>query len=445
MLRAHAVIVVMIMLAGGVAGVTADLSEEHSIDIVGSMSIPTQTVKTGFGEAAITEIGKKEAGETLEISTDVPENESYAIRIVEIVDGDRRILESEFVEGDVERSFFLDRYDPGTYVVALTKNGADDIVEVEPFVVKKYAVNQSAGDVTKGQKITVDIQLTEVSRRGDGPQAVNVTLHGSGVVRFAKGIKTGENIYRANFSSNKLPVGSYDIYSGVETDDDIFNYTELVGVSDPISVTIKTTETPTPTPPPSSNPTPTPTPTSTPTPTPTPITNTSVNITRSVSSSEITSGTQLIVTTIISGVNGSAFINSSYNPPVKTAAIQSVVVNNISADPITTEASVNGSTVTMSDIKTEPKATIIVTEKLTIGDDTGAVQNITGNVTTGDTTVEIGLKSVTVTESAPIVNEYDADGNGKIGIIELGTAGADFARGELTITELGQIGAAFAS
>lgn len=40
--------------------------------------------------------------------------------------------------------------------------------------------------------------------------------------------------------------------------------------------------------------------------------------------------------------------------------------------------------------------------------------------------------------------EYDTNGDGEIGISELGTAGVDFARGELSISELGAVGAAFA-
>jgi hypothetical protein len=74
---------------------------------------------------------------------------------------------------------------------------------------------------------------------------------------------------------------------------------------------------------------------------------------------------------------------------------------------------------------------------------------ITGDVTAGETTTEVDPVSVTVTvtdiDPQSPVDEYDANNDGDISIIELGQAGQAFASGELTITELGEVGAAFAS
>lgn len=253
--RIRTLAIILILFVGGVVGVTAELSTKHSVDIAGSMSIPTQTVETEWGEATITEVGKKESGETLELSTDAPENESYAIRIV---DSEERNLETDFIDdgGDVQRDFVLNRYDPGTYVVALTQDDGETAVEVEPFIVKGYTVDQSVRDVTEGGAITVDIQLTAVTDDPANPQAVNVTLFGNDVTRSAEATKTDENSYQANFSTNGLSTGSYDVYTGVETTGDIYGYNELIGLSDSTSVTIEDseteTETETPTPAPES-------------------------------------------------------------------------------------------------------------------------------------------------------------------------------------------------
>jgi hypothetical protein len=247
MLRIRTLAIALILLIGGMIGVTAELSAEHSVDITGSMDIPAQTVETEWGEATITEVGKKESGETLELSTDAPENESYAIRIV---DSEERNLETDFIDdgGDVQRDFILNRYDPGTYVVALTQDDGNTAVEVEPFIVKGYTVDQSVRDVKKGEAITIDIQLTDVTDDPANPQAVNVTLFGNGVTRSAEATKTDENSYQANFSTDELSTGSYDIYAGVETTGDIYGYDELIGLSDSTSVTIEDSETETETP-----------------------------------------------------------------------------------------------------------------------------------------------------------------------------------------------------
>lgn len=240
--RTFGVVVIMLVLISGTVGVSAELSSEHSLDITGSVDIPTRTVETKWGEATITELGKEESGDTLEVSTSVPNGESYVIRIV---NNEERNLESEFVTGDVERDFVLDRFEPGTYVVALTNSSGDNAFEVEPFIIKGYEIDQSTTDVTKGEKISISIQLTQVNDRASDPQVVNTTLSGSGTTRSVEATSTGENSYQANFSTNGLSTGSYEIYIGIETNNDIFGVDELIGFSE-TSVTVQES-TPTPT------------------------------------------------------------------------------------------------------------------------------------------------------------------------------------------------------
>jgi hypothetical protein len=57
----------------------------------------------------------------------------------------------------------------------------------------------------------------------------------------------------------------------------------------------------------------------------------------------------------------------------------------------------------------------------------------------GDTQIEV------VSPLDPPAGEYDTNGDGEISVIELGNAGADFARGKLSISELAEVGKAFAS
>jgi hypothetical protein len=130
---------------------------------------------------------------------------------------------------------------------------------------------------------------------------------------------------------------------------------------------------------------------------------------------------------------------------VSEATIQSVTVGGTSGDPIISEATANGSTVTLGDVGSD--VTVTVTESLTVGEQTDVTHEITGEVTAGETTTEVDPLEVTVANIEPqsVVDEYDTDNDGTISITELGAAGADFARGELSITELGRLGAEFAS
>jgi outer membrane protein assembly factor BamB len=173
-----------------------------------------------------------------------------------------------------------------------------------------------------------------------------------------------------------------------------------------------------------------------------------VDVTRSVSASEVAPGEEVTVTTEITRASGSVSTRASYDPQVASATIQSVTVNGASTNPTISQATVTGSTVTVGDVGTD--ATVTITEKLTVASSsaTGIAHEITGEVTVGGSeTTEVDPVSVTVTVAEPqsVVDEYDTDNDGTISITELGAAGADFASGELTITELGRLGAAFAS
>lgn len=226
-------LIVLVVVAGAIAGVSAELSDEYSIDIDGSMDIPDQTVETEFGEATISEVGKEEAGNVLGVSTDALANETYAIRVIEIVDGDRRNLATDFIQdgGDTETEFSLFGYDPGTYLVVITKNDGSELKAIEPFVVKGYTVDQQVSDVAQGSKLHVTVELTEVASDVDSPQAVNVTFTGNDEVRSTEAEKTGDLQYNATFETDSLSTGQYEVYSGVESGETIFGYNELVGLS----------------------------------------------------------------------------------------------------------------------------------------------------------------------------------------------------------------------
>ena len=153
----------------------------------------------------------------------------------------------------------------------------------------------------------------------------------------------------------------------------------------------------------------------------------------------------MTITTEVSGANESVSTTSSYDPSLTAATVQSVTVNGDSANSIISEATINGSTVTLGDVGTD--ATVTITEELIVSEELTVTHTITGDVTAGETTADFDPVSVTVTDIEPQspVDEFDQDGNGDIEITELGQAGQAFASGELSITELGEVGAAFAS
>jgi PGF-pre-PGF domain-containing protein len=171
--------------------------------------------------------------------------------------------------------------------------------------------------------------------------------------------------------------------------------------------------------------------------------NTSVGITRTVSSSEVSPGEQVIVTTELTGVSGRVSTSSNYDPQVASATVQSVTVNTDPADPTIAESTVNGSTVTVGDVGTD--ATVTITEELTAGEETGITHGITGNVTAGGTTAEVDPASVTVaaTEPQSVVDKYDVNNDGTISIDEISQAASAFIDGDLSIQAISRIASEF--
>jgi hypothetical protein len=173
-----------------------------------------------------------------------------------------------------------------------------------------------------------------------------------------------------------------------------------------------------------------------------------VGVTRTVSSQEVAPNEEITVRTEISGVSGEIALNTTHDPGVRTATIQSVTVNGVSVDPTLATAGPQGSVVAIKDVGSS--ATVVVSKQITVANNEGVTHSITGDVSTSDrdTTIVFDPVSVRVTAdqgSPSVVDEYDTDGDGEISVVELGQAGQDYAAGKLTITELGKIGGNFAS
>jgi len=84
----------------------------------------------------------------------------------------------------------------------------------------------------------------------------------------------------------------------------------------------------------------------------------------------------------------------------------------------------------------------------TAGSDGTYYLTVTGEAganATYDLNLTVDSSGVTCTELSTFVQGYDGDGDCGISLIELGTASADFANGDITLTELGQVSTAFAN
>lgn len=164
---------------------------------------------------------------------------------------------------------------------------------------------------------------------------------------------------------------------------------------------------------------------------------------QSVADSELDVGGTTTVTTTVTNPTSKVTVNHTFAGPVVNATNPVVTVNNETVSPIIGAADATGSVVTLAELSA--KDTVEVTTDLTAADDATVNETVTisGQVTSNESQVMLSQKTVPIVDPDP-VNKY-AGSDGKVDVIDLGTAAVDYANEELSLTELAEIAAAYTS
>ncbi|WP_042666315.1 hypothetical protein [Haloferax sp. ATB1] len=234
----RALLLALVLVCSTVAPLTAAQSADYDVDIDDDLDIPDRTISTQWGDQTIEAIGSASEDGTVSVSADGPSGPSYSIRVV---DSQQRLRDNHYVDGggSASASFSLDRYDPGTYAIALT-NGTETVYAVEPFIINGFDVEQTAADrVEADDELLVEVNLSDASSDVESPPAgVEVVLgNESTSVRATATQQTGLN-YTATVDVASLSPGDYRLYSAAQTDDEVFGEPELVAVSGTQSVSV---------------------------------------------------------------------------------------------------------------------------------------------------------------------------------------------------------------
>jgi hypothetical protein len=210
-------------------------TDRYDVTVDRQIDVPDRTIDTEWGEYTVSSIGRYQTDDYLSVSTSAPADASYSIRLI---DSQERVRANDYGEGDAEASFSLRRYDPGTYVVAMT-NGTDEVLALEPFVISGYAVTQSLPtEVEADTTLRVNLSLTKVDSDVATPASVEVAVtDGSTTLRSQAARTTGLN-YTATFDAGRLSTGEYDVYTAVQRDNEVYGEKELVGLSAQRTVTV---------------------------------------------------------------------------------------------------------------------------------------------------------------------------------------------------------------
>lgn len=244
-IRALLVVVLIVLLLTSAAAGDGD---SYEITLDQSIDIPERTLDTDSGEFTVSTMGRYAEDGTIDVTTSGPENTSYVIRLI---DSEERIRQNEYRTGDGSAEFFLDRYPPGTYAIVITNaSDAEDVKTAKPFVIYGYTVSHTTPDeVEEDSTLEVELSLEQVDGEVDNPPAgVEVALGNDSTSIRAEATRTSGLNYTAELDVSSLSPGEYSLYTGVQRDNTVYGYQELIGVNTySVSVTEATTPTPTPT------------------------------------------------------------------------------------------------------------------------------------------------------------------------------------------------------
>lgn len=221
-------------LAGTPAVTTAET--QYDLTIPGSIDTPPREVTIEGQTHTVSAVGRAAPGDDLAVTVAAPTDASYQVLLY---NGDRQIEDSKDGTGEQTVEFGLTGYDPGSYLVALYKDG--DYKAVHPVVVRGYTV--SMDDVPPraetNTELTVSVTAEQVENVED-PESVTVVLATDDHDVQVTAAQASGQTYEATLSLDPFTPGEARIYAVVQGSETAFtdDRKEVLGISDTTTVSI---------------------------------------------------------------------------------------------------------------------------------------------------------------------------------------------------------------
>ena len=322
MLREGLVGLFLVSIVLGMApmpAVTA-LAPDYGLTISESIETPSREITIEGETHTVSAVARTAPGTQLPVTVRAPTDASYQVLLY---DGDRHIADSKNANGDATVEFDLTDYAPGSYLVALYKDG--QYQDVYPVVVRGYTVTVDAPSRAETTSVIEVTATLENTANTESPHAVEVVLATSDQTVRTTATEQSEQTYHAAVSLDEVPTGEARLYAVVRGSDSAFidGQNELLGMSDATAVSIYQRSTPTTTQTTAQAPTHSPTTTSAPsanteTPTETPTTTSTTALTTTTASSiqnETQTSNETEPTTEPTRTTASNVITPAQSPP----------------------------------------------------------------------------------------------------------------------------------
>lgn len=208
---------------------------DYALTLENSVDTPSRTVTIQGETHSVSAVGRTTPGSMLSVAADAPSDTAYDVLLY---NGDRQIVASKEAFGEQSLQFDMSRYTPGSYLLAIYKNG--NYKDVFPVVVRGYSMTvDTPSHATAGSDITVTVTATKTEDVED-PSAVQVVLASDEETQRATATKIDSNTYQTTLSLDQFQSGNTRVYAVVQGSDDAFKdgRKQLLGVSDASTVII---------------------------------------------------------------------------------------------------------------------------------------------------------------------------------------------------------------
>lgn len=216
----------------GVALTPATATSHFQISADDSQSVPERSFDFRNTTYRVDSVIVANSGDEINVSVTGPDD---AYRVY-IYNSEEQLVDSRATVGNDTFTFDLTGYEAGSYAVTVYQAG--DYEAFEPLVVEGYDVSVDTSERTATDRnLSVSVSVERNGSDND-PAAVRAVVS-SGERDVVVNATGSDGKYTATVEAGSLEAGNYTVYGVVQGEKRVFGRNEILGMSDPVSLSVQ--------------------------------------------------------------------------------------------------------------------------------------------------------------------------------------------------------------
>lgn len=217
----------------GVALAPATAASHFQITSEDSQPVPEDSVEFRNTTYQLNSVILADPGDEINVSVRGPDD---AYRVY-VYNSDEQLVDSRAAIGNDTFTFDLAEYEQGSYTITVYQAG--DYEAFEPLVVEGYDVSVDTSERTgTDRNLSIDIGV-EQSGTDEDPAAVKAVVSSGERDVVVVNATGSDGEYTATVEAGALEAGNYTVYGVVQGEKQVFSRNEILGVSDPVSLSVR--------------------------------------------------------------------------------------------------------------------------------------------------------------------------------------------------------------